>query len=162
MTPKLDRLDHLVLTVRDLAASREFYTRVLGMEARAGRGPVAPHFGDQKLHLHQAGSEFEPKSARPTPGSGDLCFTTRSPIETVVAELREAGVTFFARPEKLSGGSAAFASPLHASREPAASPNPKERRVLGRRSRTVILVMIISIVSLRGSRPAVCLTRWWA
>ena len=30
---KLDRLDHVVLTVRDIAATCEFYTRVLGMRA---------------------------------------------------------------------------------------------------------------------------------
>jgi catechol 2,3-dioxygenase-like lactoylglutathione lyase family enzyme len=110
MAPKLDRLDHLVLTVRDLAASRDFYTRVLGMEARTGPGPVALHFGDQKLHLHQAGSEFEPKAARPTPGSGDLCFTTRSPIDTVVAELREAGVEIIEGPARRVGARATLLS----------------------------------------------------
>ena len=30
---RIDRLDHLVLTVADLDATMDFYTRVLGMEA---------------------------------------------------------------------------------------------------------------------------------
>ena len=30
---RIDRLDHLVLTVADIDATVEFYTRVLGMEA---------------------------------------------------------------------------------------------------------------------------------
>ena len=43
---KLDWLDHVVLTVRDIAATREFYTRVLGMRAETfGPGRTAPHFG---------------------------------------------------------------------------------------------------------------------
>ncbi len=110
MAPKIERLDHLVLTVRDLAASREFYTRVLGMEERPGPGPTALHFGDQKLHLHQAGQEFEPKSARPTPGSGDLCFTTRRPIDTVLAGLREAGVEIIEGPVRRAGARAVLLS----------------------------------------------------
>ena len=110
MAPKLERLDHLVLTVRDLAASRAFYTRVLGMEERAGPGPTALHFGDQKLHLHQAGKEFEPKSAQPTPGSGDLCFTTRSPIDTVLAALSEAGVEIIEGPVRRAGARAVLLS----------------------------------------------------
>ena len=110
MAPKIDRLDHLVLTVRDLAASVEFYTRVLGMEARTGPGPVALHFGDQKMHLHQAGSEFEPKAVRPTPGSGDLCFTTRDPIDMVVAVLREAGVEIIEGPVRRLGARASLLS----------------------------------------------------
>ncbi|MEE8247957.1 MAG: VOC family protein [Alphaproteobacteria bacterium] len=110
MAPKIERLDHLVLTVRDLAASRDFYTRVLGMEERTGPGPTALHFGDSKIHLHQAGKEFEPKSAHPTPGSGDLCFTTPSPIDTVLAALSEAGVEIIEGPVRRVGARATLLS----------------------------------------------------
>ena len=34
MTIAIDRLDHLVLTVRDMDATCSFYSRVLGMERR--------------------------------------------------------------------------------------------------------------------------------
>jgi catechol 2,3-dioxygenase-like lactoylglutathione lyase family enzyme len=89
----VDGLDHLVLTVVDLAATTEFYQRVLGMSAEVfGDGRHALHFGDQKINLHEAGREFEPKAARPTPGSADLCFITRTPLEEVQQHLRTQSV----------------------------------------------------------------------
>jgi hypothetical protein len=43
---KLDRIDHLVLTVGDSAATCNLYTRVLGMRAETfGSGRTALHFG---------------------------------------------------------------------------------------------------------------------
>src|SRR6266699_1681252 len=79
----LDRLDHLVLTVHDPAATCDFYRRVLGMEmVTFGQGRLALRFGSQKINLHGTGQEFEPKAERPTPGSGDLCFLTDEPLQT--------------------------------------------------------------------------------
>jgi len=75
---QIDRLDHLVLTVADLAATRDFYTRALGFEAVETAGRWAVHFGAAKINLHERGREFEPKAARPTPGSGDVCFITEA------------------------------------------------------------------------------------
>ncbi|UTW07862.1 VOC family protein [Pseudomonas benzenivorans] len=64
----IERLDHLVLTVADLDVTVSFYQRVLGMRhERFGGGRSALAFGQQKLNLHQAGREFEPKARRPTP-----------------------------------------------------------------------------------------------
>ena len=57
-----------------------------------GAGRRALAFGVQKMNLHQAGREFEPKAARPTPGSADLCLLTATPLDEVQAELRAAGV----------------------------------------------------------------------
>src|SRR5438067_12029634 len=55
----IDRLDHLVLTVRDIEATCAFYTQVLGMrEVSFGEGRKALAFGNQKINLHQAGHEF--------------------------------------------------------------------------------------------------------
>ncbi|MCQ3996797.1 VOC family protein, partial [Klebsiella pneumoniae] len=59
----ISHLDHLVLTVADLEATIDFYTRVLGMQAVTfGEGRKALAFGNQKINLHQAGREFEPKA----------------------------------------------------------------------------------------------------
>src|SRR4051794_5865301 len=67
-------LDHLVLTVADIDATVRFY-EALGMRREAlGDGRVALRFGEQKLNLHQAGSELTPHAANPTKGSADLCF----------------------------------------------------------------------------------------
>src|SRR5438093_1412621 len=52
-------------------------------------GPLAPRFGAQKLNLHPAGREPELKAARPTPGSGDLCFLTGEPLDAWVRRLGE-------------------------------------------------------------------------
>jgi catechol 2,3-dioxygenase-like lactoylglutathione lyase family enzyme len=84
----IDRLDHLVLTVADIDATVEFYTSALNMEAVTFGGRKALHFGGQKINLHQAGKEFEPKAAHPTPGSGDLCFITATPLESVISSLK--------------------------------------------------------------------------
>src|SRR4051794_36611896 len=101
---RLDRLDHLVLTVRDIDASIAFYSNVLGMEAVTfGQGRHALAFGQQKINLHQAGHEFEPKAVHPTPGSGDLCFITSIPLTEVVAHLKAQGVTIEEGPVPRTG-----------------------------------------------------------
>ena len=45
-------------------------------------------FGRQKINLHQAGKEFEPKAHTALPGTADLCFLTKTPIREVHKELR--------------------------------------------------------------------------
>lgn len=83
------RIDHVVLTVRDVDRTTSFYVEVLGMRAVTfGEGRRALAFGDQKLNLHEAGHEFEPKARAPTPGSVDLCFVTETPLDDVVTRLR--------------------------------------------------------------------------
>jgi catechol 2,3-dioxygenase-like lactoylglutathione lyase family enzyme len=85
---RIDRLDHLVLTVADIDATVDFYTRVLGMEAVTfGAGRTALAFGQSKINLHRAGHEFEPKAHRPTPGSADLCLITTDSLDGVVEDL---------------------------------------------------------------------------
>jgi catechol 2,3-dioxygenase-like lactoylglutathione lyase family enzyme len=90
---RLNRLDHLVLTVADIERTIAFYERVLGMRAVTfGAERRALAFGDQKINLHQAGHEFEPRAARPTPGSADLCFISAVPLAEAVAHLETCGV----------------------------------------------------------------------
>jgi catechol 2,3-dioxygenase-like lactoylglutathione lyase family enzyme len=101
---KLDRLDHLVLTVRDIERTCDFYRRVLGMEVVTfGAGRTALRFGDQKINLHQAGQEFEPKAARPTMGSADLCFLTQTPLSAWIAHVQGAGVEILEGPVRRTG-----------------------------------------------------------
>ncbi len=91
---RLDRLDHFVLTVKDIETTCEFYRDVLACEVITF-GPQqrkALGFGIQKINLHQAGAEFEPKSLKPTPGSADLCFITQTPMDDVIAALQRASV----------------------------------------------------------------------
>ncbi|HLV99037.1 MAG TPA: VOC family protein [Ktedonobacterales bacterium] len=101
---QIDHLDHLVLTVQDIDATCAFYARVLGMQvATFGDGRKALRFGAQKINLHAVGKEFEPKAARPTPGAGDLCFITPTPLEQVMAHLRACGVAIEEGPGRKDG-----------------------------------------------------------
>ena len=89
---QIDRIDHLVLTVRSVVVSAEFYRRVLGMEAITEGGRTFVRFGQSKINLHELGHEFMPKAERPTPGSADVCFITPLSIEQVVDHLKQQNV----------------------------------------------------------------------
>ncbi len=90
---EIERLDHLVLTVADIGRSCDFYTRVLGMEVVTfGEGRTALKFGRQKINLHPADNIPGLVADRPTPGSGDLCFITETPLAEVSAHLAQCGV----------------------------------------------------------------------
>ncbi|CAE1149150.1 VOC family protein [Serratia sp. Tan611] len=101
---KIERLDHLVLTVADIERSCQFYQQVLGFDIITFRGDrKALRFGQQKINLHRQGHEFEPKAHRPTPGSADLCFITSTPLEQVIEELDDLGVIIEEGPVERTG-----------------------------------------------------------
>lgn len=103
---KIDKLDHLVLTVRNIEATCNFYTRVLGMEEITfDTGRKALQFGKQRINLHQAGKEFEPKAEHPTPGSGDLCCITSVPLAEVIKHITASGVAILEGPVDRTGAS---------------------------------------------------------
>ncbi|SDL20597.1 Catechol 2,3-dioxygenase [Modicisalibacter muralis] len=80
----LTGLDHLVVTVTDIPRAVDFYTRVLGLEARyrdAERVDLV--LGDMALRLHQAGTPVSPKAVQPTPGSLDLCFRSALTLDEI-------------------------------------------------------------------------------
>lgn len=101
---KTDRLDHLVLTVKSITVTCEFYSNVLGMEVVTfGEDRKALAFGTQKINLHESGKEFEPKAHRPTPGSADLCFITKTPLFDVIEHLERYRVEIIEGPLKRTG-----------------------------------------------------------
>ncbi len=100
----VSHLDHLVLTVADIDATCAFYGRVLGMtRIEFAGGRVALAFGNQKINLHPAGNEYDPKARTPVPGSGDLCFISETPIEAVMAHLGACGVDVIEGPAMKTG-----------------------------------------------------------
>jgi len=106
--PIIDRLDHLVLTVRDLDATVAFYRDALGMaperfSATDGTQRWALIFGHQKINLHPAESPFEPKAEDARPGTADLCFLTSTDLETWIAHLKEHEVEVIDGPVKRTG-----------------------------------------------------------
>lgn len=100
----LTGIDHLVLTVSDVERTCEFYERVLGAEpiTFAG-GRRGLRVGDQKLNLHPAGDEYEPRATVAEPGTDDFCLLTETPVEAVAADLREAGVELVEGPVEKVG-----------------------------------------------------------
>lgn len=100
----LDALDHLVLTVADIETSIAFYEKALGMQAVTfGQGRKALAFGQQKINLHQAGREFEPKAKTPLPGSADLCFLTTAPLADVAKHLVRLNIPVLEGPVRRTG-----------------------------------------------------------
>jgi catechol 2,3-dioxygenase-like lactoylglutathione lyase family enzyme len=87
---KIERIDHLNLTVADIDRSLEFYTRVLGMRAeRLGEGRGAIYFGQQKIHLDAAGATAMGGEKRMP---AHICFITEMPVAEVMAHLEGCGV----------------------------------------------------------------------
>ncbi len=97
---QINRLDHLVLTVKDIDKTVGFYVSVLGMEKEIFKeNRVALKFGNhagedltksqygQKINLHQLGLEFEPKARNVKEGSADLCFISELPLDEVIIHL---------------------------------------------------------------------------
>ncbi len=104
MELKIEAIDHVVLTVKNIETTCAFYTRVLGMkEVTFSGGRKALSFGAQKFNLHEVGKEFDPKAEHPTRGSGDFCFLTSTPIVDVIKHLKTCGVSILDGPVRRAG-----------------------------------------------------------
>ena len=104
----VDRLDHLVITCRDVEISASWYQRVLGME----REEFGPHrrtslrFGGQKINLRPVSAtqeEWFTGAAGCVPGTDDLCFVVTMKSEQVAEYLRACGVTIELGPVAKAG-----------------------------------------------------------
>ena len=90
---KIERIDHFVLTVRDIAATCDFYTRGLGMTVETfGAGRTALRFGGQKINLH------------------DFCLITEIPIVDVIAHLEAEGFGIEEMPSTRTGATGPITS----------------------------------------------------
>jgi catechol 2,3-dioxygenase-like lactoylglutathione lyase family enzyme len=88
---KIERIDHLNLTVTDIDRSVEFYRHVLGMEIETmGEGRAALHFGNQKIHLDAAGGPSAMNAEKRMPAH--ICFVTDTPLAEVKSQLEACGV----------------------------------------------------------------------
>lgn len=111
----ISHLDHLVLTVAHIDTTVDFYQRVLGMKKETfGEGRVALTFGNergqQKINLHQAGNEFEPKAQHPTPGSADLSLITATPLPAAMQHVRDCGIEIIEGPVARTGAAGPITS----------------------------------------------------
>jgi catechol 2,3-dioxygenase-like lactoylglutathione lyase family enzyme len=88
----INRLDHLVLTVKDIDETVKFYEK-LGMKKEIFKETrVALKFGNQKINLHKLGAEFEPKAFNVKEGSADLCFIVEEDLEEIVKYLKSLNI----------------------------------------------------------------------
>ena len=88
---KIERIDHLNITVADIGRSIEFYERVLGMRTeQIGEGRAALLFGEQKIHLDQAGGKMAMAGDKRMPAH--ICFVTDTPVAEVTSHLESCGV----------------------------------------------------------------------
>jgi catechol 2,3-dioxygenase-like lactoylglutathione lyase family enzyme len=102
----IGRVDHIVLTTRDLDACVRFY-EALGMKLEKFRTPteerLALRFGRQKINLHVWGSEFVPRAHVAVPGSLDLCFIASVPLDEVIRTLKAEGIRIIEGPVAKTG-----------------------------------------------------------
>lgn len=85
---KIKQIDHLVLTVKNIDITIDFYVNILNMEKEIfNENRVALKFGNQKINLHQVNEDVTPKAKYPTFGSCDLCFIVETSLEKVYQEL---------------------------------------------------------------------------
>lgn len=108
---EINRIDHIVLTVRDPARTVKFYSEVLGMKViEFGNGRKALSFGAQKINLHEYGKEFEPKARSPNPGSADICLISATDLKDVVNELKSHSVNIIEGPVTRTGATGSINS----------------------------------------------------
>ena len=73
-------IDHIVITVKNIKKSINFYSNILGMELREFHSSFdntkrkSLHFGNQKINLHEVLKPFQPHAKNPLPGTVDICF----------------------------------------------------------------------------------------
>jgi len=101
---QISHLDHLVLTVRDIQQSIDFYTQVLGMQlVEFANNRKALKFSNQKINLHQAGNELKPHADNPAAGSADLCFIVKTPVIEIINELKQHHIPIETGPVERNG-----------------------------------------------------------
>jgi len=108
-------LDHLVLSVADMAATIAFYRDVLGMASEVfhpadGPSRQALKFGSQKINLHAASAPFVPHAAYPRPGSADLCFLSDTPLPVWQQHLQRHGIEIEQGPVQRTGATGVILS----------------------------------------------------
>jgi catechol 2,3-dioxygenase-like lactoylglutathione lyase family enzyme len=101
MAPHVTAFDHIVLGVVDVAATCDWYVRVLGMEPREERsGKWALHFGSHKISLQDAANL--PAIAKGTlAGTGNFCLISKTPVSQWRTHLERAGVAILDSGERI-------------------------------------------------------------
>lgn len=92
----ISHLDHIVLTVSDLARAVDFYKTVLKMDVltlEEGRRGV--RFGNQHIHFQVLGEELRNHAME---GAGDVCLVTEWSMDEVLNHLTACNVNLLEGP----------------------------------------------------------------
>jgi catechol 2,3-dioxygenase-like lactoylglutathione lyase family enzyme len=102
---KIDHIDHIVLTTKDVNKVIEFYTKILGFQLYTyGEDQrKALIFGEYKINIHSVDQFYEPKAKQPTPGSIDLCLISKTPLKEIIAYLNEKNIPIESGPRRRTG-----------------------------------------------------------
>ena len=107
---KLEKIDHIVITVKDLNTTIDFYTNILGMKlekfftsSHENQIRYAVTFGSQKINIHEQKKPIKPNALNPTSGSMDICFISNNKINDWVNYLVKKGINIEIGPEKKTG-----------------------------------------------------------
>ncbi len=87
----IQKIDHMVITVKNAAATLEFYEK-LGFKAKQAQGRYELFAGDFKLNVHILGQELSPRAAYVQTGSADMCFELTVSVDVFKAEVEKKGI----------------------------------------------------------------------
>lgn len=104
----LTGLDHLVVTVTDIPRAVDFYTRVLGLEARYHDAErVDLTLDGMALRLHRVDG---PEAARPQAGGLVMCFRSALPLDEIEDHLNALQIPVDEGPVERQGASGPIVS----------------------------------------------------
>ena len=103
----VDRIDHIVLNVKDVEITVAWY-HARTRHGAGGFRPAQPHRAevrrpeDQRSPERHRSGKLGHWTERCT-GAGDLCFITAAPPDEVVSHLHDCGVAIYAGPAERAG-----------------------------------------------------------
>ena len=107
---KLEKIDHVVITVKDLNKTIDFYTNILGMKLEKFFSSLdnnqiryAVSFGSQKINIHEEKKPIKPNALNPCSGSMDICFISKNKINDWIHYLEKKEINIEIGPEKKTG-----------------------------------------------------------
>ena len=107
---KLEKIDHVVITVKDVKKTIDFYTNILGMKLEKFSSSLddnqfryAVSFGSQKINIHEEIKPIKPNALNPSSGSMDICFISKNKINDWVNHLVKKGINIEIGPERKTG-----------------------------------------------------------
>ena len=107
---KLEKIDHVVITSKDLNKTIDFYTNILGMRLEKFSSSLninqiryAVSFGSQKINIHEEKKPLKPNALNPYSGSMDICFISKNKINEWVHYLVKKGINIEIGPKKKTG-----------------------------------------------------------